>query len=178
MEHRTGAKTPRRMTEQRLRNVARAYLDRYDASEASLRAVLQRRVQRAAQAYGEDPAAYEKMIEAQITEAVRAGVVNNKRFAENQVHRQRARGASSRSIQARLKAKGIDAALIDEALSQDERDDVDAAWRYAERRRLGPFRHRDRSDKRERDLAALCRAGFGFGLAASVIDAERDEAPT
>jgi regulatory protein len=45
----------------------------------------------------------------------------------------------------------------------------------ARRRRLGPYRPAERATFREKDLAALARAGFGFALARSVIDAERPQ---
>jgi regulatory protein len=168
---------PRKMTEKRLHNIALAYLDRYEASEASFRAMLERRVHKAARAFQEDPSDYQPMVEAEVAKAVSAGFIDNKRFAENQVYQQRGRGASARAIQARLKAKGVPDDLIDHALDHDERDDEAAAWRYAQRRRLGPFRTANRADKRDRDLAAMARAGFGYTLAAAIIDGSVDDGP-
>lgn len=168
-------RAPRKMTEKRLHNIALAYLNRYEASEAGFRAVLERRIYKAARAHDEDPASFQLMVDAEVEKAVSAGFINNKRFAENQVFQQRGRGASARAIQARLKAKGVADDLIDHALENDERDDEAAAWRYARRRRLGPYRSKDREEKRERDMAALCRAGFSFSLAAKVVDGERED---
>lgn len=166
---------PRKMNAQRLHRIALAYLERYEASEASLRAMLERRVWKAANAHGQDAAEFAPMIEDAIAKAIAIGFVDNARFASNQVRQQRARGASARAIGARLKAKGIDESMIGQALDGDERDDEAAAWRYAQRRRLGPFRLRERVERRDRDLAALCRAGFSFSLAASVIDGEEEQ---
>src|SRR5207302_10704376 len=39
------------------------------------------------------------------------------------------------------------------------------------RRRLGPYRAKDRKDHRNRDLATMARAGFDYDLAKKVIDA-------
>lgn len=168
-------RAPRKMTEKRLRNIALAYLDRYEASEAGFRAVLERRIYKAARAHNEDPASFLPMVDAEVEKAIEAGFIDNKRFAQNQVFQQRGRGASARAIQARLKSKGIADDLIDHALENDDRDDETAAWRYARRRRLGPYRSKDRKEKRERDMAALCRAGFSFSLAAKVVDGERED---
>lgn len=165
---------PRKMTAKRLHNIALAYLDRYETSEAGFRAVLERRVFKSAIAHDEDPDTFTAMIEAEVKKALDAGFIDNARFATNQVYQQRGRGASARAIQARLKAKGVDEELIQGALEKDERDDEAAAARYARRRRLGPYRLRDREERRERDLAALCRAGFSFSLAARIIDGEPD----
>ena len=168
-------RVPRRMTAERLHRIALAYLDRYDTAQAGFRTMLQRRVWKAAQAHGEDPASFEAMIDAEVARMVEAGFLDDRRFAEGQVTAQRARGASSRGIAARLKAKGLEAALVETALAADESDDRAAALRLARRRRLGPFRLRERAERRERDIAALCRAGFGFGLAQAVIDGEGED---
>jgi regulatory protein len=52
--------------------------------------------------------------------------------------------------------------------------ELEAAATYARRRRLGPHR-RDpeaRAERRERDLAALARAGFSYAIAQQIIDAD------
>ncbi len=54
--------------------------------------------------------------------------------------------------------------------------DLLAALRYARRRRLGPFCRGDRFERREKDLAALARAGFGVAFARPVIDADDADA--
>jgi regulatory protein len=47
----------------------------------------------------------------------------------------------------------------------------------ARRRRLGPYRpEADREARREKDLAALARAGFGYDIARTVIEASDIEA--
>ena len=169
------ARRPRKMTAERLHRIGLAYLERYEASEAGFRAMLSRRVLKAAQAHGQDPAAFADMIDAEVDRARRCGLVDNARFAANQVRRQRDRGASGRAITARLRAKGIDPSLTESALAEDERDDDAAARRYAQRRRLGPYRLRARAERRDRDLAAMCRAGFSLDTARAVIDVDREE---
>ncbi|MHA1114431.1 MAG: regulatory protein RecX, partial [Alphaproteobacteria bacterium] len=53
-----------------------------------------------------------------------------------------------------------------------EAADLAAAIAYARRRRLGPWRvAAARAERRERDLAALARAGFNYDLARRVVDA-------
>ena len=66
----------------------------------------------------------------------------------------------------RSKADGEEAAPVSEygqagqdALAARERE---AALAYARRRRLGPFRLRERAERRERDIAAMVRAGFAL----------------
>mgnify|MGYP007004680707 CR=1 FL=1 len=49
---------------------------------------------------------------------------------------------------------------------------------YAKRRRLGPWRRPGtREAHRDRDLAAMARAGFPYGLGRRVIEADPDAEP-
>ncbi len=62
-----------------------------------------------------------------------------------------------------------------ETLGEEETEEQ-AAWAYAKRRRIGPYRLEEkRADNRERDLASLARQGFSFGLARRIVEA--DEVP-
>ncbi|MEY3012663.1 MAG: hypothetical protein RIT45_1398, partial [Pseudomonadota bacterium] len=42
---------------------------------------------------------------------------------------------------------------------------------YARRRGLGPYRFSDRAERRDKDLAAMMRAGHAMRVARAVIDA-------
>ena len=55
-----------------------------------------------------------------------------------------------------------------------EEPELEAAQRYARRRRLGPYRADPaaRSECRDKDLACMARAGFAGRVARQVIDAE------
>lgn len=152
-----------------------------------LRRTLARRVEKRARLRGEDPAAFAEMIAATVARAVSAGLVDDARFTETRVATLRRRGTSSRGVSAKLAAKGVPRDVV-EAAMQAERDAVpdgeganieaQAAWAYAKRRRLGPFRRQDqRVSYRDRDLAALARAGFAYALARRVVDTEPDEQP-
>ena len=75
-----------------------------------------------------------------------------------------------------LQRKGVARSDITAALAELEAEfdnsELVAAYNYARRRRLGPYRAEDSRDEyRERELAALARAGFGFDTARRVIDA-------
>lgn len=169
-QRRKTRRKPRKMTAERLHRIALAYLDRYDASEAHFRGVLERRVVKAARAHDQDPADFAEMINAQVAKMVEAGFINNTRYAGQQVNTLRGRGGSTRMITARLRAKGVEDDAISSALNEAEGNDTLAAERYARRRRLGPYRLNGRAERRDRDLAALCRAGFDYGLAVSIVD--------
>ena len=60
-----------------------------------------------------------------------------------------------------------------ERLDQDDAAELEAAKALARRRRLGPWRHpAERAARREKDLAAMARAGFRLDAARQVIDAD------
>nr|WP_210274841.1 RecX family transcriptional regulator [Methylobacterium fujisawaense] len=161
------------------------YLERYSASTEMLRRTLARRVQKRARARGEDPALFTDLVTTTVARAVSAGLVDDARFADTRLATLRRRGTSSRGVSAKLAAKGVprdvvEAAMLAErdALPDGEAEAIEdqAARAYAKRRRLGPYRRPDqRAAHRDRDLAAMARAGFAYDLARRVVDLEPDD---
>ncbi|PTW60242.1 regulatory protein [Breoghania corrubedonensis] len=155
---------------ERLMRSAVAYLERYASSSENLRRVLERKVARAAYAHDRDASEFSEMIAAAVERCIQLGLVDDAAYAETRASSLRRRGASKRQIEAKLAAKGVAKRLIERVLAADETDETEAARRFARRRRLGPWRTRgNRDDYRERDMAALCRAGFGFDVARDVV---------
>jgi len=169
-------RTPRKITPNSLESAALSYLQRYATSAENLRVVLMRRVQRSANAHDDDPSAGAVLVHALIERYLQSGLLNDDVYAQGRAASLHRRGISRRGIAARLAAKGVSSDDIDTALEQlsalHENLDLDAACNYARRRRLGPWRIKDRAGRRERDLAALARQGYGYELARRVIDAE------
>ena len=170
------ARKPARATPARLKNRALAYLGRYASSVENLRRVLMAIVERSARVHGTDRVDGAAAVEALVTRFAAAGLVDDRTYAEGRVRALRARGTAARAIRARLMAKGVDRAAIDQALAVvdvDEREpDVAAATALARRRRLGPYRPpAARPANRQRDLAALARAGFACDISRRVIEA-------
>ncbi|MTI07844.1 regulatory protein RecX [Roseibium denhamense] len=167
---------PKIPSQDRLERQAVYYLERYASSADNLRKVLERKVYKACMAHDLAPESYAEAIDAVVDKAVQTGLVNDRAYAETKIASLRRRGKSALRIVAFLKSKGIDGALIDELLETSEDTDGAAAWAYAKRRRLGPYRRAEhRADRRTKDLAALVRAGFSYGLAQTIIDADADE---
>ena len=169
------ARPPTRATETSLEASALFYLARYASSSGNLRRVLMRKVARSAAYYGDDPAPLKPVIEALVARHCGTGAVNDALYAESQTRALRRRGGSARAIVQKLNAKGVPAEIVAEtaaALAEEESGDLDAAYRFARRRRLGPFRSGAREEHRQRDLAALGRAGFEYQVAATIVDAE------
>ncbi|MEP3047793.1 MAG: regulatory protein RecX [Roseibium sp.] len=160
-------------TEESLTRAAVHYLERYASSETNLNIVLQRKIFRICHTLGQDPVAYLDMIDTVVAKCVRIGLVNDRQFAETKISSLRRKGASQRKIESQLAAKGVGHELILSLMSEDPHDDSIAAKKYARRRRLGPYRDPfKRLERRDKDLAAMCRAGFSFEIARQVIDAD------
>ena len=171
-------KIPKRVSASYLENSALRYLERFASSTANLRRVLMRKVTASAQEHGTDPAEGAAFIETLIERYVRAGILNDDTYARMRAETLHRRGASSRAIREKLAVKGIARDDTDRVLSELAEDveadlDVTAALALARRRKLGPYRlPEQRGAFRDKDLAALGRAGFSYAIARQVVDAE------
>lgn len=169
----TSARPPKPMSKAALEAAALAYLARFATSSANLKRILGAKVMRASRHYGDDPAPLLAEIESILARYVQKGVLDDAAYAEMQIVKLRRRGGSARAIKERLAAKGVGLDMMATALGGAESVAADraAAITLARRRRLGPFRVANRAENRQRDLAALGRAGFDYQTAAAVIDA-------
>ncbi len=165
------------MTPKALRVLALGYLARYAASRATVARFLSRRLERAAAA-GQAEADTDD-IAFLLDDLERLGLIDDGAFSRTKANSLSRRGFSARGLTARLQEAGVDESTAKgalEALAEEGDCDLRRAWRYAKRRRLGPFRPPgERSDRRTRDLAALSRRGFGLDVAKTVVDATESE---
>jgi regulatory protein len=166
---------PRKVSSAYLERAAMSYLERYASSSENLRRVLRRKVEKRCRLRGEDAAEFHSLIDEVVAKSLRVGLVDDTRYAEARVATLRRRGGSSRAIERKLSAKGVDRTTIAVALQGEDGDETAAAFALARRRKLGPYRAGERAPYREKDLAAMVRAGFSFGVARAVIDGERLE---
>lgn len=174
-------KVPRKASKSHLENAALHYLERFASSSQNLRNVLLRRVKRSAYHHGTDPDEGAIWVDDIVTRFLESGLLDDKVYADGRARSLHARGNSQKAIRMKLRAKGVEAHLIEDALETiaDEADeDVDliAALRFAKRRRLGPYRDPVRREElREKDMAAVARAGFSYHIARQIIEAEEPE---
>lgn len=167
---------PKPATQERLRKAALYYIDRYATSAEHLKSVLMRRVTRSARLHDTDAAEGAAWIDEIVADLVSRKLVDDRAFAETRAISLHRGGASRRKIAMNLKAKGVGGDDIEAALRnlEDTHSNAEfaAARNYARRRRFGPWRNSDeRAARRDRDMAAMARAGFSFQMAARVIDA-------
>ena len=168
------------MTAASLAEAALFYLSRYASSSGNLRRVLLRKIARSTAFHGDDPAPLKPIVEALVAKHAQSGAVNDTAYADSQVRKLRRRGSSAKLIVQTLGAKGVPAEVVAEAASsmREEAGDPEAAFRFAQRRRLGPFRQTARTENRQRDMAALGRMGFDYQVARMIVDAEDVETLT
>ena len=99
------------------------------------------------------------------------GYIDDAAFALAKSRALGGRGYGVRRVNQSLRLAGGEEADASPALQLAGDDAVDSALRFARRRRIGPFATVTLDPKaRDKALAALVRAGHGFGLARAVVD--------
>ena len=156
------------------------YLARYASTEAGLRLILHRRIDRwAREAAGQDDvsgkaATAKAAVASVIARMTELGLLNDAAFAESRARGLALNGRSRRAITARLMAKGIDADSARAVLPEGENAELISALILARKRRIGPFRKADRDNNKE--LGVLARAGFPRDVELKALAMEPDDA--
>ena len=170
------------ISEAGLRRKIRNYLRRYWPSVQQLRRVLVRHVDRNIGRWGGNREEALARIDPLLNELVASGVLDDDRFTRSWVEQLDRKGVSRLAILAKMREKGIDRDRVEIALQRVEGEggnrELMRAIAYARRRRLGSAQ-RDparRESRRQKDLAAMARAGFRYGIARRVIESEDLEA--
>ena len=136
--------------ERRLMNKAVDYLGRYATSQHRLREVLGRFALRKLDKHEPDKIA--AAISATVKRCETLGYLNDDTFAQNQASSHRQQGRSKLGIRQRLRQHRLDDTIIDAALdAADQRSangELLAAFRFARRRRLGPFDRQQCDDEK------------------------------
>jgi regulatory protein len=160
------------------------YLARYAATEAGLRRVLERRIDRWARAQP-DPKAVESVLQSAraavdgvVKHLAESGALSDTAFAENRARSFVRSGQSTRSIQMRLVAKGVAPDVARSVSATDAETELAAALVLARKRRIGPYRSAEDADAgvRTREMGMLARAGFSRDVAKQALDTPREDA--
>ncbi len=169
------------------------YVAQWETTRHGLREALERRLRNRCGRTGEDAATVIDAIPEVVQRLVDRAYVDDQRFAEQLIERERRQGRSGSRIRAQLEAKGADpsilaeveARILEERVSEgaaeagsftgDPTDmELEAAFRTAKKRRLGPYcvDPSERADRRQRHLAVLARQGFSRDIAYRVVDSD------
>jgi regulatory protein len=161
------------LDETALERLALFYVGRYATTRARLGRYLNRKLQEQGWAgSGEPPVGtlVERLCELRY--------VDDGAFAAARAASLQRRGFGERRIAQALRASGIQAEDADAVREQTRPGAMEAALRFAERRRIGPFaaEQLDR-EARRKAFAAMMRAGHPFDLARQIVEAGPGEVP-
>lgn len=156
-----------------LERIALHYAGRYATTRAKLGAYLARKVRERGWAGDESPD-----LDALVRRFAELGYVDDRAFASSRAAALQRRGYGTRRIDQALKAAGLDEEDAAPAKEDAESQAWNAALRFAERKRLGPYAAEplDR-DARRRAFAAMVRAGHDLSFVRQVLDARPGEIP-
>ena len=158
---------------QGLEERALAYAGRFATSRAKLAAYLGRKLRERGWAGEGDPP-----VDEIVARMAALGYVDDRAFAAARAASFGRRGFGARRLGQALRAAGIEEEDAADARETAEAGAWQAALRFAERRRIGPFAvaEVDRA-AREKALAAMLRAGHPVALAQRLVRARPGEIP-
>lgn len=157
----------------KLEEIALSYVARFATSRAKLRTYLGRKLRERGWAGDKDPQLDE------LTERLtRLGYIDDRAYALAKARSLTSRGYGGRRVQQALLQAGIDEEDSADAKDHSAVEAYQAALRYARRKSIGPYAaSRPDAPSRERAIAAMIRAGHGFGMARAVVDLGPGEFP-
>ena len=162
----TERKPPPPLDRARLDALALAYVGRFATTRAKLVAYLKRKLRERGWGEAEEPATI-----ALADRLARLGYIDDAAYALAKGRSLGQRGFGRRRVAMALRAAGVgeeDRSPADEAAQAEA---LTAALRFAKRRRIGPFAVGPSDPKtRQRDLAAMIRAGHDFILSRRIVD--------
>lgn len=156
------------LDQERLNELALTYVGRFATSRSKLGAYLERKVRE--RGWHQEGAPDIARVVERLAEL---GYVDDAAFALSKSQSLTARGYGSRRVEQSLRAAGIGEEDGEQARAHAGSSAVDAALRFAKRRRFGPYAN-EKPDRpaRERALAAMVRAGHDFALCAAILAIE------
>ncbi len=170
---------PKKATQKSLQYAALHYLERFATSSENLRRVLMRRVQRSVYHHNTDPEEGQALIDDVVRRYQKIGLLNDQQYAEARVSGLNRRGTSKKLTRLKLMEKGVAEEVIAQALEtlneEEGNAELRAALNLARKKKMGPYRlSEEREGKRERDMAAMARAGFSYDMVKKVIEADKE----
>jgi regulatory protein len=167
-------RTPLPLSAKQLEELALRYVGRYATSRAKLTSYLARKLRERGWDGDREPD-----VEALAGRFCELGYVDDSAYALMKSQSLSSRGYGRRRLDEKLRADGIDEEDSAPAFDHADTQAVDAALRFARRRRIGPFAAAEAHPKqREKGIAAMVRAGHSFALSrkiASLPPGEVDE---
>ncbi len=169
---------PKKITQNRLQNIALYYLQRFDTTVVKLREVLQRRVNDYARFDGDfnRDEAYQ-WIEELLEKFLDCHYLDDARFAENKMQSYLSAGKPQRYIENKLREKGVGEDIIANCFREVEYDSWEMIVNFARKKKIGGFRDdvEKRKEMRQKDMGTLVRAGFDYDMVLRILDYKLEE---
>jgi regulatory protein len=157
-------RAPAPLDPERLRELALRYVGKYATTRARLRQYLGRKLRERGWESVDAPD-----LEGLAARFAELGLIDDAAFALAKSRSLSVRGYGKRRLVGELRRAGVDEADGADAAAHAEEEAVEAALRLARRRRIGPFAPQAADPhQREKWIAAMVRAGHGFGLAKAI----------
>ena len=115
------------------------------------------------------------VLDALVQYVTQLGYLNDELLARGLVQSYRRRGDSARMMRQKLRHKGVVPELIDQVLgNESEGDELQAARRYAQKKKLGIYGSSTDYESRRKDLQRMARRGFSYSVAMTAISHPED----
>ncbi|MBX7527785.1 regulatory protein RecX [Qipengyuania vesicularis] len=168
-------RTPKPLDRTRLNDLALHYVARFATSSGKLESYLRRKLRERGWDGDSEPD-----IAGLVTRFAEKNYVDDAAYARMKASGLLARGYGARRVEQTLRADGL-AEDVRQANSPDEAQAREAVLSYVRRRRFGPFRIVPRGESpdaahkaREKQLAAIVRAGHSFDHARRAVEAKTE----
>lgn len=157
-------RAPPPLSEAALQELALRYVGKYATTRAKLRAYLARKVRERGWDGQREP-----QLEALADRFAQLGYVDDAAYAVSKSRALGARGYGKRRLAEQLRAAGVSEEDGRAALESADRDGFEAALRFAQRRRFGPFSTQPADwPQRRKWIASMVRAGHDFDIASAI----------
>lgn len=173
MKHERNKKPPPPLDAEGLERLALFYAGRYATTRAKLSSYLKRKLRE--RGWQGEAAPDVKGLVERFSEM---GYVNDRAFASAKASSLQRRGFGERRLDQALYSAGIDADDAAEAKEQAQSGAWNAAIRFAQRKRIGPFAAEEPDMAgRQKAFAAMMRAGHPMEIARKVLNAPPGAVP-
>lgn len=153
------------LTSEALNELALRYVGRFATTRAKLRSYLQRKVRERGWSGNTEPD-----LEALAERFAEHGYIDDQGYAVAKSRSLAGRGYGKARLVQSLRIAGVEEADSEAARDHADAESVNAALRFARRKRIGPYAAELPDPKaRERALAAMLRAGHSFALSRAII---------
>jgi len=148
-----------------LNELALSYVGRFATTRAKLRIYLTRKIRERGWDEERSP-----NLQAIADDFARRGYIDDAAYAVSKSRTLTGRGYGARRVVQTLRSAGVEEGDAAGARELARQVSLDAALRFAERKRIGPYASEQADMKgRERALAAMIRAGHDFAVARAIV---------